>query len=77
VLDYGLLHCPRKMLMRKIEDKVLEYLQEHKKPATVKQLAKYYIVNENSVQRALADLVSQGQVNIVPKSRPYLYRAAN
>lgn len=60
--------------MRTVEDKVLDYLKEHKKPATIKQLARYYIVSENSVQRALADLSSRGVVQIVPKSRPYLYR---
>jgi Mn-dependent DtxR family transcriptional regulator len=60
--------------MKKIEDKVLDYLKEHKKPATIKQLARYYIVSENSVQRALADLASRNIVQIVPKSKPYLYR---
>jgi predicted transcriptional regulator len=61
--------------MKKIEDKVLDYLKDHKKPATVKQLAKYFIVSEGSVQRALADLVGRNIVQIVPKSRPYLYRS--
>lgn len=60
--------------MRTVEDKVLDYLKEHKKPATIKQLARYYIVSENSIQRALADLASRGVVQIVPKSKPYLYR---
>jgi predicted ArsR family transcriptional regulator len=60
--------------MRTVEDKVLDYLKEHKKPATIKQLAKYYIVSENSVQRALANLVERNSVQIVPKSKPYLYR---
>lgn len=60
--------------MRTIEDKILEYMREHKKPVTIKQMARYFIVNENSAQRALADLTTKGIVQIVPKSKPYLYR---
>jgi len=60
--------------MRTIEEKLLDYLKEHKKPVTIKQMAKYFIVNEKSVQRALADLASRGVVEVVPKSKPYLYR---
>jgi predicted ArsR family transcriptional regulator len=60
--------------MRKIEDKLLEYLKEHKKPVTIKQMAKYFIASDNAVQRSLADLVSRDLVQVVPKSRPYLYR---
>jgi Mn-dependent DtxR family transcriptional regulator len=60
--------------MRTIEEKLLDYLKEHKKPVTIKQMAKYFIVNEKSVQRALADLASRGIVEVVPKSKPYLYR---
>ena len=60
--------------MRTIEEKLLDYLKEHKKPVTIKQMAKYFIVNEKSVQRAFADLASRGVVEVVPKSKPYLYR---
>ena len=60
--------------MRTIEDKILDYLREHKKPVTIKQMARYFIVNENSAQRALADLTTKDIVQIVPKSKPYLYR---
>ena len=60
--------------MRKIEDKILDYIREHKKPVTIKQMAKYFIASENSAQRALSDLALRGVVQIVPKSRPYLYR---
>ena len=60
--------------MRKIEDKLLEYLKEHKKPVTIKQMAKYFIASDGAVQRALASLAAKGVVQIVPKSRPYLYR---
>ena len=60
--------------MRTIEDKILDYLREHKKPVTIKQMAKYFIASENSAQRALADLATKDIVQIVPKSKPYLYR---
>jgi predicted ArsR family transcriptional regulator len=60
--------------MRKIEDKILDYIREHKKPVTIKQMAKYFIASDNAVQRSLADLVSRDLVQVVPKSRPYLYR---
>jgi predicted ArsR family transcriptional regulator len=60
--------------MRKVEDKVMEYLQSHKRPVTAKQLAKYYIVNENSVQRALAELAAKEEVVINRDARPYQYR---
>ena len=60
--------------MRTIEGKILNYLREHKKPVTIKQMAKYFIASENSAQRALADLATKDIVQIVPKSKPYLYR---
>ena len=60
--------------MRTIEDKILGYMQEHKKPVTIKQMTKYFIVNENSAQRALANLVSRGIAEVIPKSKPFLYR---
>lgn len=60
--------------MRTIEDKILDYLREHKKPVTIKQMAKYFIASENSAQRALANLATKDIVQIVPKSKPYLYR---
>ena len=60
--------------MRKIEDKILDYIREHKKPVTIKQMAKYFIASDNAVQRSLADLVSRDLVQVVPKSKPYLYR---
>lgn len=61
--------------MRKIEDKLLDYLREHKKPTTIKQMAKYFIASEGAVQRAFASLVCRGLAEVVPKSKPYLYRA--
>jgi Fic family protein len=60
--------------MRTIEDKILDYMQEHKKPVTIKQMAKYYIASENAAQRALANLVDRGIAEIIPRSKPFLYR---
>lgn len=61
--------------MRKIEDKLLDYLEEHKKAVTVKQMAKYFIASETAVQRAFNDLITKNIAEIVPKSRPFLYRS--
>jgi Mn-dependent DtxR family transcriptional regulator len=61
--------------MRTIEEKLIDYLNEHKKPVTIKQMAKYFIASDGAVQRAFANLSVKGVVQIVPKSKPYLYRA--
>jgi len=61
--------------MRTIEDKLLDYLCEHKKPTTIKQMARYFIASDNAVQRAFASLVNRGLAEVVPRSKPYLYRA--
>jgi Mn-dependent DtxR family transcriptional regulator len=61
--------------MQTIEDKILLYIQSHKKPVTIKQMAKYFIVSDGGVQRALASLAAKGMVQIVPKSKPYLYKS--
>jgi predicted ArsR family transcriptional regulator len=60
--------------MLTVEDKILFYMQTHKKPVTIKQMAKYFIASDGAVQRALASLAAKGVVQIVPKSKPYLYR---
>ena len=60
--------------MQTIEDKVFSYIQSHKKPVTIKQMAKYFIDSDGAVQRALASLAAKGMVQIVPKSKPYLYK---
>ena len=59
--------------MKTIEDKILEYMQEHKRAVTIKQMAKYFIASENATQRALASLVDRGIAEVVPKSKPFLY----
>ena len=61
--------------MRKIEDKVVDYLMSHKKSSTVKQLAKYFIVSESSVERALCQLVKEQKVErIQSRGNPTTYR---
>lgn len=61
--------------MRTIEDKVVDYLMEHKKSSTVKQLAKYFIVSESSVERALSQLVKEQKVErIQSRGNPTAYR---
>jgi DNA-binding GntR family transcriptional regulator len=61
--------------MRKIEDKVVEYLMSHKKGSTVKQLTKYFIVSEGSVERALCQLVREQKVErIQSRGNPTVYR---
>ena len=60
--------------MRKVEDKVLEYLQSHKRSVTAKQLAKYYIVSESAVKNALFELAAKEIIVVNNKVRPYQYR---
>ena len=60
--------------MRKIEEKVWDYLVEHKRPVTVKQLAKYYIVSENSVSRVLSDLFKKQVIDKIRQGNVVLYK---
>jgi Mn-dependent DtxR family transcriptional regulator len=60
--------------VQKIEDKVWDYLVEHKRPVTIKQLAKYFIVSEGSVTRALADFVKRQVVDKIRQGNITLYK---
>lgn len=60
--------------MRKIEDKVWDYLVEHKRPVTVKQLAKHYIVSENSVSRVLSELFKKQVIDKIRQGNVVLYK---
>lgn len=67
--------------MRTVVEKVVEYLISHKKSSTVKQLAKYFIVSEGSVSRALCSLVKEGLVERIqtrgsPTSYKWIWRTA-
>ena len=60
--------------MRKIEEKVWDYLVEHKRPVTVKQLAKYYIVSENSVSRVLSEFFKKQVIDKIRQGNVVLYK---
>jgi Mn-dependent DtxR family transcriptional regulator len=52
----------------------LTYISEHKKPVTSSKMAKYFIASESSVKQALANMVKKGVAEVVPNSKPFLYR---
>jgi predicted transcriptional regulator len=60
--------------VRKIEDKVWDYLVEHKRPVTVKQLSKHFIASENAVSRALTEFVKRQVVNKIRQGNVVLYK---
>lgn len=60
--------------MRTVEQKIFDYMSEHKKPVTITKMAKYFIVSESAVKTALAKMVKDGVVEILPKTKPYQYR---
>ena len=60
--------------MRTVEQKILDYMSEHKKPVTITKMAKYFIVSESSAKQALAKMVKEGVVEVVTNSKPYQYR---
>ena len=60
--------------MRTVEQKIFDYMSEHKKPVTTTKMAKYFIVSESSAKQALAKMVKEGVAIVVPNSKPYLYK---
>jgi Mn-dependent DtxR family transcriptional regulator len=60
--------------MRTVEEKIFDYMQEHKKPVTSTKMAKYFIASESSVKQALANMVKKGVAIVIPNSKPYLYK---
>jgi uncharacterized membrane protein len=60
--------------VRKVEDKVWDYLVEHKRPVTIKQLSKHFIVSEGSVSRALAEFVRREIVDKIRQGNVTLYK---
>ena len=60
--------------MRTVEQKIFDYMSEHKKPVTISKMAKYFIVSESSAKQALAHMVEEGVAEILPKTKPYQYR---
>jgi Mn-dependent DtxR family transcriptional regulator len=49
-------------------------MSEHKKPVTTTKMAKYFIASESSVKQALAKMVKEDVAEVVPNSKPYLYK---
>ena len=60
--------------MRTVEQKIFDYMNEHKKPVTISKMAKHFIVSESAVKQALTKMTKNGVVEVVPNSKPYLYR---
>ena len=60
--------------MRTIEEKVWDYLVEHKRPVTIKQLAKYFIVSEGAVTRTLRKFVQNQVVDKICHGNIVLYK---
>ena len=60
--------------MRTVEQKIFDYMSEHKKPVTITKMAKYFIVSESSAKQALANMVKEGVAIVVPKTKPYQYK---
>jgi Mn-dependent DtxR family transcriptional regulator len=60
--------------MRTVEQKIFDYMSEHKKPVTTSKMAKYFIVSESSVKQALAKMVKEGVAIVIPKTKPYQFR---
>ena len=60
--------------MRTIEEKIFDHMSEHRKPVTISKMAKHFIASESSVKQALAKMVKENVVEVVPNSKPHLYR---
>ena len=60
--------------MRTVDQKIFDYMSEHKKPMTISKMAKYFIASESSVKQALANMVKEGVAIVIPKTKPYQFR---
>jgi uncharacterized membrane protein len=65
---------PPRRYMTKMEQKVLDYLDSHKRPVTQNQLAKYFIVSSSSISNALTELEAAGLVTVTKQGNTKLYR---
>lgn len=65
---------PPRLIMTKMEEKILAYLDDHKKPVTQNQLAKYFIVSKSSISNALNELDAAGLLIITKQGNTKLYR---
>ena len=62
--------------MTKMEEKILAYLDDHKKPVTQNQLAKYFIVSKSSISNAMGELEAAGMIIVTKQGNVKLYRIA-
>jgi len=67
---------PPRQYMTKMEQKVLDYLDSHKKPVTQAHLAKYFIDSNSSISNAITELEAAGLVIVTKQGNTKLYRAA-
>ena len=62
--------------MTKMEEKILAYLDDHKRPVTQNQLAKYFIVSKSSISNAMGELEAAGMIIVTKQGNVKLYRIA-
>lgn len=67
---------PPRLIMTKMEEKILAYLDDHKKPVTQNQLAKYFIVSKSSISNAMSELEAAGMIIVTKQGNVKLYRIA-
>ena len=67
---------PPRLIMTKMEEKILAYLDDHKKPVTQNQLAKYFIVSKSSISNAMGELEAAGMIIVTKQGNVKLYRIA-
>ena len=67
---------PPRLIMTKMEEKILAYLDDHKKPVTQNQLAKYFIVSRSSISNAMSELEAAGMIIVTKQGNVKLYRIA-
>jgi Mn-dependent DtxR family transcriptional regulator len=60
--------------MRTVDQKIFDYMSEHRKPVTISKMAKHFIVSESAVKQALTKMVKDGMVEVVTSSKPYQFR---
>lgn len=63
-----------KPIFSRVERKVFDYLDTHKKPVTQKQLAKYFILSTSSISNALSGLEAAGLIIVTKQGNTKLYR---
>ena len=67
---------PPRLIMTKMEEKILAYLDDHKRPVTQNQLAKYFIVSKSSISNAMGELEAAGMIIVTKQGNVKLYRIA-